>query len=48
VREHREWEKVLRREKDVGRDPEGRVMHREEGRAFHRESPMVARIQFRP
>ena len=33
----------MRREKDVGRDPERMVTRREEGRAFHREGPMVAK-----
>jgi len=36
-------EKVLRREKAVGRDPERMVTRREEGRAFHREGPLVAK-----
>ena len=38
-----EKKKVLRREKDVGRDPERMATRREEGRAFHREGPIVAK-----
>ena len=36
--------KALRRERDLGRNPERRVIGREEGRAFHREGPMVEKF----
>ena len=37
------WKKVLRREKDVGRDPGRMVTSRDKGRASRRVSPMVTK-----
>jgi len=43
VRRPREKKEVLSKERDVGRDPESKVIRKEEGRAFHRDGPILAK-----